>query len=1471
MFGFQFSPIPIGGFEIVNIRFLLTGNMVPNLPAPDGHEQNMRLFRWYRNTGNAAITLPTNRKASGWIRQDESFAVGAGLGLGLATGKVVVFDVFVFYHKSPTENGLMIAIEVYILKGQDPVGFGVLEFDLKRDKWGFIVGVAFTLKNITGFSVPLLGDFVSLTGTLYTGNKPGTFAIGQLNDQTTWLSFKSEISTFVKLGMLVGLCVQVVDAPGGPRGFGFVFSAKGGARFGIGKFQIYAGFGFVAGVWGNESTESGFVAWIEAGVRIKVFWIFNFGASIKIEFDYLGGEPPYRRLGCEIRINTPWFMPDVTFRFEKVWNQPAISSVRTLSTPLISSGALDTGERTQVDVAVTPMTGTSIDEKALYNMSQLRAFGPPTLPAGALDALVPTTVDSVIAINFKPSVDDKLSVGEITPAGAGTQEVNDLEATYELVEAGIRRRPRFGAGSSVWTNLLAPEDTVLMNPADFPPGFDVEAHFSSTVSFRWDRDLLKENRLDPRRLLINAETPFTFVTSNPEGDESHGHSDAGWPCCDKKRLPVPAWHQLDFMSTSSGMRAPRQQAFTDSNSRLHWLMPVPPLVVPASIPPSPGNVARVRLAPRRQRTFAAIQFDEPVFLFQLFVQWRTESHGSLIVEAYDGLELEDQQVFPLSGASPSMPIAIERPHGITRIRLVFSGEEHGEQSARDVIEISRMRYRTVDEMVDLFTQEEKCKSKQDSTLSGSGKLAWLPNHDYEISLKTTVILDHAKSEAQNAEVDQKVYFRTKGLPGLNRVERIGDELEQYVESTYPGASPRRLYRSEAVNIAFNERFNSLLPVDRAPSPDNPDERNQILEWVLAVERVGSATTSDRITKTAPDWVVAHRTMPPPLVVIMDGVVDSAMVLPLVRGATTHDPLMVRFEALVVGLPSCSSTPPALHNSQVLVHQPADSLADPGDPELWQPKSTFRANVRRKDAPFIERAEFHDADSTAFDFSNEGSATPIAWTSAGGAMRLVSSASVSPPQHAVFGESTWNHVQITTSVDPEGGAAGIGVAVAGTPSVSQALMVLVDESSNTLEIVRRLAGVSMTLASVALPTGATAPYPLQVFAFDDKLRARVGEATVEADRDELREGRLSLVAVRGGRFGSLTVEGVDAYRFEFQSSRFTNFEAHIGSFDGEAAEIAADSMGAGAATATVSLLLSATAPQVIEVMKPNSDPEERQRLFDRWVRDLAIPLRPEVTRVELSRSSNASGAAQLFLLESPEPLPFTLDVSVELKKRFVVPAGCLLAPLSGLLARVSDAIRFIGRSDRRARARTVPQALRDLVDELHFEDDRVAGVVRRGVLDDMVTTPRKLVRAVEVEGRRRLEVYELGLRPGRGDRLLLAGTRVKAIDDSEGADRSVRAFETMRVGEVGFADELGRVVGPFAPVTETIFIDVDLLILSNGSETQALLIPVNSSAASSAQGSGRYQLNFTLDRARFRSEADDSTTNYRAEVLLPFGW
>jgi hypothetical protein len=90
---------------------------------------------------------------------------------------------------------------------------------------------------------------------------------------------------------------------------------------------------------------------------------------------------------------------------------------------------------------------------------------------------------------------------------------------------------------------------------------------------------------------------------------------------------------------------------------------------------------------------------------------------------------------------------------------------------------------------------------------------------------------------------------------------------------------------------------------------------------------------------------------------------------------------------------------------------------------------------------------------------------------------------------------------------------------------------------------------------------------------------------------------------------------------------------------------------------------------------------------------------------------------------------------------------------------------------------------------------------------------------------------------------------------------------MRPGDVVVTDTDDTPLTP-APITPTTytFVDVPTRILTNGSETVALMIPTNGGDGLKPLADGSYSFEFSIDRARFRSQTPDDISNYRARCF-----
>jgi hypothetical protein len=336
---------------------------------------------------------------------------------------------------------------------------------------------------------------------------------------------------------------------------------------------------------------------------------------------------------------------------------------------------------------------------------------------------------------------------------------------------------------------------------------------------------------------------------------------------------------------------------------------------------------------------------------------------------------------------------------------------------------------------------------------------------------------------------------------------------------------------------------------------------------------------------------------------------------LTRQAQSTDPFRLRFEAVIASPGGCNQPTAAPRKMRVLSHDPVD----PRDPSLaikrWPAGAQVRMNMRVSGSPFIDRQPFEPDDATSFLPAGG------AWQIVNGAMTPVTSANAAP-EFAIFGEPSWQQFQLTARIEKAGSRAGVAIAVTTTVSSSLALVAWIDEGQRKLRIVTRTGNAENELAAAALPDGLVAPYTLQLFAYDDELQARVGSVAVSALRGEFRAGRLALAAQGPAAFSTLTVDGIDAYRFEFTASRFDDFAAHIGSFGG---------------TVTPLDFLAAPAKTIAQLLAA-------QAKFEDWISELAMPLQTTVDRLTISAHKGTPGV-DLLLIESPEPLPVGRDVSL----------------------------------------------------------------------------------------------------------------------------------------------------------------------------------------------------------------------------------
>jgi len=304
-----------------------------------------------------------------------------------------------------------------------------------------------------------------------------------------------------------------------------------------------------------------------------------------------------------------------------------------------------------------------------------------------------------------------------------------------------------------------------------------------------------------------------------------------------------------------------------------------------------------------------------------------------------------------------------------------------------------------------------------------------------------------------------------------------------------------------------------------------------------------------------------------------------------------------------------------------------------------------------------------------------------------------------------------------------------------------------------------------------------------------------------------------------------VESLEAYASQLTTSRYAGFEDHIAGWDG----VVHPSPGQAAA---VPGLLAETGANLAAAMTPEADPQTRQRLFDRWVAEAAIPLAPTVPGIRLAAVGDPAGA-RLLLLESPEPLPFSRDVTITATHRVIGLPG---PPPDG-----------------------VPRALLRFAAGLVFARAAVTGAVSDDVLA-LVSQARLLVHAVRSSPQSRTvyRFYDVRVRTSPDGSLLTGDlVEVRPLPPAAPPPRPRR----FPVDHVGLFDGGGELLGALLPLPVERDEEVPLTLISNGVEDRILLIP------QSPLVPDVYTVTFRLDRERYRSAVADDDSRYRATAVL----
>jgi hypothetical protein len=607
--------VQISWFELRGARVLFARNMQPKLQPANAEAYELRYYNWYKATN--PINVPGDRRLAAWQPQRDSWALGVGVGASFAQlGRLLELGVFVLVVEDNDENGLLVLAEALLLQNPNPIGFVALQWD--GENFSMLIGANLTPRQFLRHIPAWVDRIAKLTGTLFICTKPVVVALGRLSDTRTWFSLIFDFDIWVRFFIQFGVCFEYSEAPNGGKGFGLIVRLEGTIGAGIIRVDFNAGFGGMFAVFSTGSNDYAAVFWIEAGLRIVLFSFLRFGISARADYRNVGASPSRGELRAECRLETPWFLPDVTWTFEVEFGELEPAGLGAAVSALRSAMAVDAGrQKSQIVHAerIDPAwTGDGVART--FSVNELRGMaldeaGRLARFAGDADAQ-PIATDSCVSVEFSVAVNDRLGIGGAA-TGLGDQKSGDLTLSYDLIGVAVRRRARFGSDRNWY-----PLQEKIELAADFsdPSGVDLSGSFSpQQLTMFWAKDVQIGGQTAAKKLLLNSKTPYDFQTENQEVDEETVKDNPEWPCCGRERKQPFPLHEVYFRTEPPGADVLGYRLYSASQSRFRFLQGAYAFVVNFGSMLPPGTVVALVPAVRPGVVFRADLDQDAAFCY----------------------------------------------------------------------------------------------------------------------------------------------------------------------------------------------------------------------------------------------------------------------------------------------------------------------------------------------------------------------------------------------------------------------------------------------------------------------------------------------------------------------------------------------------------------------------------------------------------------------------------------------------------------------------------------------------------------------------------------------------------------------------------------------------------------------------------------------------------------------------------------
>ncbi len=1348
-----FGAAPMGPIVLVGIEALYATGLMPKIEEGDREAGELKYYKWMKRARPTA--LPATRGLDAWQPAKDAWALGVGVGLSIP-GCAQAFRLTAFGagFDSPIASGLVIAIEFSLLKAKKPLAVGVFEYDFRTGAFVLMIQVDISLKDFIANIPDKLA--IRLCGTITIGNKPGLIALGRLAQPDTWIGGRPKPFAVAEVFMLelrAAVCFEWQENThvGGGLALGVTMSGT------LGPVISMRGWGALEVLvrWLLSGTND-FVARLrfEVGFALVLFGFLHVGLSIELLAECLAHMPHYFTFRITFRIETPWFLPDVSYTLECVRGELKPADRNVTTSPLMGAGAqaLTGAKQARVQRADSRPGGEPTELISVNNLAGR---------TGAWQGEAhPIPLDAVVEINFSVMLIDALGIGQ-SNSDFGVQVAGDgnlaLSTRYTLSGVTMRRRPVTGGPWTEVENL-----TSAASPRNF--------------RWAWHEGIRTQGQVAPKTLLLNGRAPFTVGIDDPIADAEILEDNPSYPCCQVRRPDVARFDFDDEPLGSLPVGFTRTFQYEDRGT------PAPVQMRGAActvrLPNMSGGTARQAgaFAPHNGTlvTVSATE-DLATALVRVAVDGRRKTRLIVVTLAAEGIELARFQKDTGATAFEEVPIDPGHPFRTALITIEDLSQEPGAKTPPATIVL---------DSVDCVTQADKERFDREtdrchriSTDGHAEPVTFLARHEYEIALTTTIEVRHSATDWESATITETVGFVTAGPPGLNETPEPGMELEPYVASRAPGGRGLT-YREESVHLLLSDALRIFGP---GAGTGEIDFRMPI---TIAVESAFDANPDAHVGKSSratADWFLTHRAEPDPRV--------TGARLDLVLAHTT-DKLADRYRMLTEA--SAGTCPP----DDVWTEKQPRVGVDPFDPTgrpLWEPDTSYVAVMRLAGSPVGERDPFVAADSTVF------SAVTGSWTFDDGALRATAATT------GAFGDPSWDiyRTDVRGRIGPDG---ELGVVVLADPArPGQGLRARLRRGTGTTGALVVDTASGTAIRSVPLTAiGEDSGLVVEVFA--DTVRCRTGEAVISVPREDRGTGGCVLLATTAS-VTALHVHGLDMYRQPFRTSRYEGFAEHVASCTG------IEHYDTGTAAEALSAIQTRLGGAITEVMTPAASTADREARFSEVASALAVPLREDPDRVHLTCLSSSTD--RWLLLETPEPMDFTEEITLDLARR-VIHEEVPIAERARLGALIKAALQT-----------PLPP--------------RPIGPVRPGVR--ALVIPAVLSGILDVPGYRR-PAYSARL---EGKFLLVtdSGTdmvsRVRAPALSPG-DRALLADVTVDLNE---ALQIIRWHTP----TKVDWVTQPITVIQNAPATQALLLPGAGGVAA-----GHYRLNLSITRRWFDTMA-----------------